>query len=153
MDDKINAEFISCGQCLNGQCRNISNCQYYCECNPGYTGTFCDVLLPTMPISTTPIPSVVNTMQISPRCNFSIGLYNDGAFATRFIVEYKIEGVVQPYRLKSQTNLGCLISYISYLSIKLINALRMLTMKLASHNLEDCFINTIVYHWAVWLDS
>ncbi len=32
---------------------------------------------------------------LSNRCNFSIGLFNDGAFTTRFKVEYKLNGITQ----------------------------------------------------------
>jgi len=32
---------------------------------------------------------------VGNRCNYSIGLYNDGAFTTRFKIEYKLDGITQ----------------------------------------------------------
>ena len=90
------------------------------SCDPFYTGTNCEMYLnfntttsviPTMPtlVPTTPsinststgtnpgVVSTTSTMKTSvPRCDFSIGLFNDGAFTTRFKIQYKIDGITQP---------------------------------------------------------
>lgn len=47
--------------------------------------------------NSTNLPSTTVSMRTAvPRCDFSIGLFNDGAFTTRFKIQYKIDGITQP---------------------------------------------------------
>ena len=79
------------------------------SCASAYTGTFCETLVtaaPTVAPTTTVAPYgfVASTVApqtrfpstFFPRCNFTIGLKNDGAFTTRFRIKYSIDNIQQP---------------------------------------------------------
>lgn len=95
--------------CLSYACQNGGTCQQVnddpyvvCLCPSDYTGTRCEtpLNLVTEASSTAATGATAYGMfkgsTRQPRCNFTIGVSNDGAFTARFRVVYSIDGEVQP---------------------------------------------------------
>lgn len=93
------------------------------RCEPNFTGVRCEISVPGQQNPYTNLPTIIplpdtttgngtkdQTLQpatstqqgreaqitLSPRCNFTIRLENDGFFAARLKVQYSLDGIVQP---------------------------------------------------------
>ncbi len=69
------------------------------RCRPQYTGDRCETFTPYpthFPTGFTQFPTGFRTTTSVPRCNFTIGLLNDGIYTSRFRVEYSVDGIRQP---------------------------------------------------------
>ena len=60
------------------------------SCPASFTGSRCETLLSNQPTIT---PKTTTSV---PRCNFTIGLQNDGLYTAKFRVQYTIDGITQP---------------------------------------------------------
>lgn len=91
--------------CFNGgTCRPAGNDPYVnCLCQPQFTGDRCETFTPfptgpggVTPPFTGPGGVTFRTSTTVPRCNFTIGIQNDGLYTARFRVDYTVDGIRQP---------------------------------------------------------
>ncbi len=85
--------------CQNGgTCQQVNADPYVvCVCPNNFTGSRCETIISPFSAETQGLSTkkqVKITMQ--PRCNFTIGVQNDGLFTARFRVNYAVDGVNQP---------------------------------------------------------
>lgn len=91
---------------MTWRCLQIQRFVIWFRCPSDYTGTRCETPLNLISQESSTAPNGVTNYGAfkgstrQPRCNFTIGVNNDGAFTARFRVVYSIDGQVQP-ELKS----------------------------------------------------
>jgi hypothetical protein len=108
-DQEIQQTTAASTACLSHFCQNGGTCQQVnsdpyvvCVCPNNFTGSRCETLID---LSSTTSPGAYGLAQstkkqakstMQPRCNFTIGVQNDGLYSARFRVHYTVDGVQQP---------------------------------------------------------